>query len=153
VDRNIPAAELIALPRLLADSLGKPRLIARLLLAFAAIGLLLGVVGVYGVAAHRVRQREREIGIRLALGAPPARMAAWVVRQSLVMVAAGLAAGLPLALALAGVMSTLVFGVGTRDPLTYFGLPAIVFLAATAAAWIPARRASRVDPARTIKSE
>jgi len=153
VDRNIPVAELIALPRLLADSLGKPRLIARLLLAFAAIGLLLGVVGVYGVAAHRVRQREREIGIRLALGAPPARMAAWVVRQSLVMVAAGLAAGLPLALALAGVMSTLVFGVGTRDPLTYFGLPAIVVLAATAAAWIPARRASRVDPARTIKSE
>jgi len=153
VDRNVPVAELIPLPRLLADSLGRPRLVARLLFAFAAIGLLLGVVGVYGVAAHRVRQREREIGIRLALGAPPGRMAAWVVRQSLAMVAAGLFAGLPLALALAGVMSTLVFGVGTRDPLTYLGLPALVVLAATAAAWIPARRAARVDPALSIKSE
>jgi predicted permease len=152
VDRRVAVAEFAALPGLLADSLAKPRLLASLLTAFAAVGLLLGLVGVYGVAAHRVRQREREIGIRLALGAPPGRMAGWVVRQTLAMVAAGLAAGVPLALALAGLMSTLVFGVGTRDPLTCAGLPALVVLAATAAAWVPARRASRLDPARTIRA-
>ena len=153
VDRTIPVAELTPLPRLLADSLGRPRLVARLLSAFAVIGLLLGMVGVYGVAAHGVRQREREIGIRMALGAPPRRMAAWVVAQTTVTVAAGLAVGLPLALGLGGVMRSLVFGVGTRDPLTYVGLPVLIALAAIAATWVPARRAARVDPAATIRAE
>ena len=153
VNRTVPVAELTPLPTLLADSLGRPRLLARLLSAFAAVGLLLGFVGVYGVTAHRVRQREREIGIRLALGAPPNRMAAFVVRQSLWIVLGGLAIGVPVALALAGIMASMVFGVGPRDPLTYVGLPTLVAATALAASWIPARRAARVDPARTVRSE
>lgn len=153
VNRSVPVAEVTPLSRLLADSLGRPRLLARLLSLFAAVGVLLSLVGVYGVAAHRVRQKEREIGIRLALGARPDRIAAAVVRQSLRPVLAGLAVGLPAAVALARLMQGVVYGITPRDPATYLALPALVLLAAGMASYAPARRAARVDPARTIKAE
>ena len=96
---------------MIAGTLGRPRLLGFLLTIFAAVGLSLGLVGVYGVVAYRIRQREREIGIRLALGAAPARVAASVVVQGVGYALAGLTLGLPAAFVLSRVMATLVFGV------------------------------------------
>ena len=121
--------------------------------AAGGAGLLLGLVGVYGVVAYRVRQREREIGIRLALGAEPSRMAQGVLAQGIGHALVGLAIGLPAAFLLSRVMSTVVFGITTRDPLTFMALPAAILLVTMAACYVPARRASRVDPAVAIRTD
>lgn len=146
-------AELAPLEALLAGSLGRPRLLAPLLSVFAAVGLLLSVIGVYGVVAYRVRQREREIGVRLALGAGPAGIVALVVRHGAGLALWGVALGVPAALALARAMQSVVFGIQPRDPLTFAVLPAVVLTSAIAARYLPARRAARIDPGLTMKSE
>ena len=104
VDPTIAVAELQPLASLIAETLGRPRLLAMLLSVFAAVGLSLGVIGVYGVVAYRVRQQEREFGISLALGAGPARIAQTVARQGAFYAAAGMLAGLPAALVLSQLM-------------------------------------------------
>jgi predicted permease len=153
VDPTVPIAELQPLPALLADTLGKPRLLALLLSLFAAVGVLQCVVALYGVVAVRVRQREREIGIRMALGALPRLVAIGVIRQGLGYAALGMVVGIPAALALTRLMSSMVFGVTTRDPLTFSALPVLLAMVTIAACYLPARRAARVDPVRAMKSE
>jgi hypothetical protein len=153
VDATVPVAELQPLTTLMAATLGRPRLLALLLSVFAAAGLLLSVVGLYGVVAVRVRQREREIGIRMALGAPPRSMALGVVRQGLGYAAGGLLAGLPAAVALARLMESVVYGVTTHDPITFGVLPVVLVAAAAAASYLPARRAARVDPVRAMRAD
>lgn len=153
VDPTIPVAELQPLAALIAGSLGRPRLLGMLLSAFAAVGLTLSVVGVYGVVAYRVRQREREFGIRLALGGGPARIARTVLGQGAFYAAAGMFVGLPIALGLARVMGSLVFGITTHDALTFTVLPAAIVAATLAACALPARRAARLDPLTTMRSE
>lgn len=153
IDPAIPVAEMQPYTTLVADTLGRPRLLSFLLSVFAASGLLLGLVGVYGVTAYRVRQHEREIGIRLALGAAPSRMAGRVVRQGLVQAVLGLAVGLPAAFFLARAMRSVIFGVSTTDPITFATLPALVIVVSMAACYLPARRASRIDPLSAIKDE
>jgi putative ABC transport system permease protein len=105
------------------------------------------------VVAYRVRQREREIGIRLALGAHPSSMARSVISQGVRHAAAGVALGLPAAFALSRVMSSLLFGVTTHDPLTFTALPILVVVVTTLACYLPARRAARVDPVIAIKQD
>jgi ABC-type antimicrobial peptide transport system permease subunit len=100
-----------------------------------------------------VRQQEREIGVRLALGAPPRGIVAMVVRDGSRLAIAGLLAGIPAALLLAGVMQGVVFGIAPHDPATFVVLPAVVLAATLAASYLPARRASAVDPLTTIKRE
>jgi putative ABC transport system permease protein len=153
VDPTIAVAELQPLASLIADTLGRPRLLAMLLSVFAAVGLSLGVVGVYGVVAYRVRQQEREFGIRLALGAGPGRIAQSVARQGVFYAAAGLLIGLPAALVLTRLMDSLLFGVPAHDPLTFTVLPLSVTLATLVASLVPAGRAARVDPAKTMRGE
>jgi putative ABC transport system permease protein len=153
IDPVVPVAELQPYTTLIAGTLGRPRLLSFLLTIFAGAGLLLGLVGVYGVVGYRVRQREREIGIRLALGAEPSRMAHGVFAQGLGHAAVGLAFGLPAAFLLSRVMSSVVFGVTPRDPLTYTVLPIGILLITMAACYLPARRASRVDPATAIRAD
>jgi putative ABC transport system permease protein len=153
VDATVPVAELQTLGSLLADSMARPRLLATLLSVFAATGMLLGAIGVHGVVAYRVRQREREFGIRLALGAAPHAIAHTVLREGAWHVLAGLAVGMPIALAVAHLMRSVVFGLTTRDPLTFLALPALVCGATLAACLWPALRAARVDPAETMKAE
>ena len=153
VDPTIPVAELQPLTSLIAGSLGRPRLLAMLLSIFAAVGLALGVIGVYGVVAYRVRQREREFGIRLALGAGPDRIASSVLRQGAGYAALGVLIGLPAALALTRLMESVVFGVTTHDPLTFAALPTAVSVTTLVACALPARRAARVDPALTMRAE
>jgi predicted permease len=153
IDPAIPIADFAPYSTLVAGTLGRPRLLGLLLLVFAAAGLLLGIVGLYGVIAYRVRQREREIGIRMALGAGPARMSRTVLLQGLTYAAAGLAIGIPAALWLTRLMESVVFGVAPHDPATFAVLAATVLAVTMAASYIPARRAARVDPATTMRSE
>ena len=153
VDSTVPVADLQPLTTLLAATLGRPRLLAVLLSVFAVAGVLLSVVGLYGVVAVRVRQREREIGIRMALGATARAMAADVVRQGLRQAGAGLLLGVPAALALTRLMEGMVYGVTTRDPWTFASLPLLLAAVAGAACYLPARRAARVDPVVAIRTD
>lgn len=153
IDPVVPVAEMQPYTTLIAGTLGRPRLLSVLLTIFAATGLLLGLVGVYGVVAYRVRQREREIGVRLALGASPSSMAQSVIAQGVRHAATGIAIGVPVAFALSRVLSSMVFGVSTHDPLTFAALPAAVVCVTTLACYIPARRASRIDPVIAMKQD
>ena len=153
IDPVVPVAEMQPFTTLIAGTLGRPRLLSFLLTIFAVAGLGLGLIGVYGVVAYRVRQREREIGIRLALGARPASMAKAVVRQGVQHAVAGIAIGVPAAFLLSRVMRSMVFGVTTHDPLTFTLLPILIVAVTTLACYLPARRASRIDPAAAIKQD
>lgn len=153
IDPAIPVADVQPLTTVLQGSLGRPRLIARLLVVFAATGLALTVIGVYGVAAYRVRRRQREIGVRMALGAAPAQVSALVLRQALLQTAVGVALGLPAAWGLARFMRSLLFGVEPGDLATFVALPALVVLVALVACAIPARRAIRIDPVAAIRED
>jgi predicted permease len=153
VDPMIAVAEMQPLTTLIASSLGRPRVLALLLSVFAAVGLALGVVGVYGVVAYRVRQQEREFGIRLALGAAPDRIAQGVLRQGAGYATAGLLIGVPIAFALTRLMESVLFGVTTHDPLTFTILPLVIAVTTLVACSIPARRAARVNPVTTMRAE
>ena len=144
IDPVVPVAEMQPYTTMIAGTLGRPRLLSFLLTIFAAAGLGLGLIGVYGVVAYRVRQREREIGIRLALGARPSSMATTVVTQGVQHAIAGIAIGLPAAFLLSRVMGSMVFGVTTHDPLTFTALPILIVAVTTLACYLPpaARRAS-----------
>ena len=153
VDPMIAVAEMQPLTQLVAGTLGRPRLLATLLMVFAAVGLTLGVIGVYGVVAYRVRQQEREFGIRVALGAAPDRITLGVFRQGALYAALGLILGVPLAIALSRLMSSVVFGITTSDPLTFAIVPLLIVAATLLACAVPARRAARVNPVTTMKAE
>jgi putative ABC transport system permease protein len=153
IDAAVPVVDLQPTTALIASSLARPRLLAILLSVFAGVGLALGIVGVYGVVAYRVRQQEREFGIRLALGARPDRVAQTVLRQGARYAFAGLALGVPAAFALTRFMQSLVFGVTPHDPLTFLALPAAVVAATLAACAPSALRAARVNPVTTMRSE
>lgn len=153
IDPVVPVAEMQTYSALVAGTIGRPRLISFLLTIFALTGLGLGLVGVYGVVAYRVRQREREIGIRLALGAHPSSMARTVIAQGMSHAAAGILLGVPAAFLLSRVMGSLVFGVTTRDPLTFTVLPALIVAVTTLACYLPARRAARIDPVVAMKQD
>jgi putative ABC transport system permease protein len=153
IDPVVPIAEMQPYTEMIAGTLGRPRLLSFLLTVFAGAGLALGLVGVYGVVAYRVRQREREIGIRLALGAQPQSMANAVVTQGVRYAVGGIAIGLPAAFLLSRVMSSMVFGVTTRDPLTFTLLPLAIVATTTLACYLPARRAARIDPVVAIRQD
>jgi predicted permease len=150
IDPVVPVAEMQPYTTLIAATLGRPKLVGFLLTIFAAAGLSLGLVGVYGVVGYRVRQREHEIGIRLALGANPAAMAKTVVAQGVQYAAAGVALGIPAAFALTRLMASQLFGVTTHDPITFIALPLSIVVVTTLACYLPARRASRVDPIKCL---
>src|SRR5262245_12200935 len=124
------------------------------MLAIAAgMGLLLGIVGIYGVIAYVISQRIREIGIRTALGAQPARLLRMFVRHGLWLAGTGAALGLVAAAGLTRVMSSLLFGVSALDPLTYVTVALLLILSAVLASYLPARRAIAVDPVQALRAE
>ena len=153
IDPVVPIAEMQPYTTLIAGTLGRPRLVGFLLTIFAAAGLGLGLIGVYGVVAYRVRQREREIGIRLALGARPGEMAQTVVAQGARYALYGVGLGVPAAFFLSRVMASMLYGVTTRDPLTFAAFPALIVAVTALASYLPARRAARVDPVSAIKQD
>lgn len=134
-------------------SLARIRFLTTLLLAFAVIGVLLSVVGVYGVLAHVTRNRTREMGIRIALGAQASGVRWLVVRQGLRLTIAGLVLGGVVALFATRAMITLLFNVAPNDPVTLVVVPLVLAGTSIAAAWIPALKASRADPAVALRSD
>ena len=151
IDRDVPVSDIQTMDSRIAASLGRPRLLLSLLGAFALIGLLLAVVGVYGVVAYSVTQRWRELGIMVALGAERTRIVRGVVREALLHAVAGLAIGIPSALAASRLTRTVVWGVSPMDPVTYAAVTAGTLLVVIAAAVVPALRAAGVDPAGALK--
>ena len=117
------------------------------------LALALAAVGLYGVVGYGVAQRTREIGIRMALGADGGRVVRLLVAGGLKLAAAGGALGLALAVVATRLLGGLLFGIDALDPLTFLGVPLVLLAAALLAAWLPARRASRVDPVAALRSE
>jgi putative ABC transport system permease protein len=124
-----------------------------LFLAIGAQALALAAIGVYGVVAHSVARRTREIGIRMAVGARPGDVLGMVVGRAALLAGIGLAAGIAATLALGGLLAGIVYGVSPADPATLLATAALLAAAALAAAWLPARRAAAVDPATAIRQE
>src|SRR5262249_34475849 len=133
-------------------SLARTSFMLVLLAIAGAMALLLGVVGIYGVISYSVAQRTREIGIRIALGAPGDRVTAMFVRHGLLLSAIGAAVGLTAAFALTRVMKWLLFAVSPVDPITYVAVSIGLIGAAMLASYLPARRASRIDPAEALRA-
>ena len=137
----------------MSESVARPRLIMSLLLVFAAVGLVLGVVGVYGVIAYAVGERRREIGVRLALGAEPGRLAVSVLAQGVGYATLGVAIGLAGSLGVTRLMRSLVFGVSPTDPATFLGLSVFLIVVAALASYLPARDAARTDPMVAMRAD
>ena len=153
IDGNVPMNGARSLDDLVAASLGERRFYLTLLIVFAAVAVVLALAGVYGVIAYGVQQRKREIGIRLALGASRERVLAMVVGEGLRLASIGAVLGVLAALPLTRLLDALVFGVGTRDPLTLVIAPTALIAAATIACLVPARSAARLDPVETIRAD
>jgi ABC-type antimicrobial peptide transport system permease subunit len=132
---------------------GPQRLLAQLLSAFAAAALLLAALGIYGVVSYAVSRREREIGVRLALGAQTGDVLRMMLGEGLRLSLIGVACGIAAALALARLLASFLYGVSATDPLTYLMVAIALSVVATLASLLPARRATRVDPAISLRAE
>ena len=153
LDRNVPVARLRTMDDVLAASVADRRFNLLLLGSFAAMALLLAVAGIYGVMSYLVVQRMREIGVRLALGATPAQVVQLVTGRGLQLACVGMAIGLVAAVLLARFIEAMLFAVTGTDVVTFAAAAGVLFLAAAAACFIPARRAGRVDPVIALRSE
>ena len=154
VDRTVPVVRLRDMDAVFDDAIRRQRLLAQLLGAFAGLALLLAAIGTYGVLSDMVTERRREIGIRMALGADQSSVRARpVLRQGLMLTAAGLAGGLAGAFALNRLIASLLFGVQPSDPVTMTGVVLTISLVAAVASFLPAWRASRVDPPVVLRDE
>ena len=153
VDPAVPVFDTTGLSDSIAASLFEQRISASLLSILGSVALLLAAVGLYGVIGYSVAQRTNEIGIRMALGAEPSAVMRLVVGQGMKLAFAGVAIGLVAALGLTRLMSSLLSGVSATDPLTFAGVAILLTFVALAAAYIPARRAMRVDPMIALRDE
>ncbi|MBO0858554.1 MAG: ABC transporter permease [Chloracidobacterium sp.] len=153
VDKDLPVFAVQTVDQLLGNSLAERRLTLVLLSSFAALALLLAVVGVYGVIAYTVRQRARELGIRMALGAQAGDALKLILAQGLKLALTGVALGIAAAFALTRWMESLLFRVRPADPLVFGVVALVLLLAVICACWVPARRATKVDPLVALRCE
>ncbi|HKB12597.1 MAG TPA: ABC transporter permease [Vicinamibacterales bacterium] len=153
IDRDLAIDAVHTMEDLVGRSIAERRFTTLLLAAFATVAVLLAAVGVYGVLAYLVTQRTQEIGVRLAMGAAPGDVVRLFVREGCAVATTGVALGLASALAAARALTSLVFGVTTSDPLTFFGVAAALAIVAVVASYVPARRAARVDPMTALRAE
>jgi putative ABC transport system permease protein len=153
VDPDQPIASVRTLTGMVAESLGEPRFRTYLLSAFAAIALLLAAVGLSGLVAFTVSQRRREIGVRMALGASPGQVMRLALVQGLRPVIAGVAVGIPLALAGTRLLTGMLIGVSPADPFSFAAVSLILVLVALVACYVPARRVMSISPSEAMRSE
>jgi predicted permease len=153
IDPTLPIANLATMDDVLHDAVARPRFLTLLLGFFAAVALALAAIGTYGVMAYSVAQRRQEIGIRMALGARASSVLGMVLAQGLVVAGLGLGIGVIGALGLTRLLQSLLYNVSATDPAAFLAAPALLAVVAVLACLIPARRATRVDPATVLKTE
>jgi predicted permease len=153
LDRNLAITNVQTIGEIMDQGLWAPRMGAAMLTVFGGLALLLAAFGVYGVLSYSVNQQTREIGIRMAMGAERAHVLRLVVGQGLRLAAAGLVAGVIVALLLVRQLSSLLFGVSAYDPVTFVGVGLLLLVVAFMACYVPARRATRVDPLVALRYE
>jgi putative ABC transport system permease protein len=153
MDSSIPLTSVRVFDEYISRALARPRFNALLLSIFAGTALLLTAIGIYGVLAYSVAQRTNEIGIRMALGAAQSNIFRLVVGQAMTLVAISLTIGLIGAIGATRLLTSLLFGVGAWDPITFASIVVLISFVAFLAAWLPARRASRVDPVIALRAE
>jgi len=153
LDADLPVSDVLTMEQRLGRAVAKPQVNVLLLGGFAAVALLLAGIGIYGVISQMVAQRTREIGIRMALGARSNDVLRLMIRQGITPALVGIALGLVAALAGSRLLESLLYGVSATDPLSFVIVP--VFLAGVAlfATWLPARRATRIDPTEALRQE
>jgi len=153
VDKDQTVADIYTMDHIVATAVARQRFSMVLLGVFAALALLLASVGIYGVMSYSVAQRTREIGIRMALGARRADVLQMTVRQGLKLVGAGMILGLGAAFLLTRVMATLLYGISATDPMTFIGISVVLLAVAILASYVPALRATKVDPITALRAQ
>jgi putative ABC transport system permease protein len=153
VDGNIPISNLRTLEQIVSRSISQPRFYMTLLAIFAGVALLLAAIGIFGVLSYAVAQRTREIGIRMALGARARMVIGLVVRHAMILAGAGVVLGVAAAYFLSTTLSTLLYSTQPRDPLTFASVAGLLLLVALFASYVPARRATKVDPIVALRAE
>jgi putative ABC transport system permease protein len=153
VDKDQPVSNIDSMDNIVAGAVARQRFSMLLLAIFAGLALLLAAVGIYGVMSYSVAQQTREIGIRMALGARRGHVLRMTVLQGLKLVFVGVGIGLVLAIILTRVMASLLFGISATDPATFLSISAVLIVVAAFASYIPALRATRVDPMVALRSQ
>jgi ABC-type antimicrobial peptide transport system permease subunit len=153
MDSRLPVVDLRPMDEVFAESMSRPRFLMTLLVAFAALALLLAAIGTYGVLSYLVSERRQEIGIRMALGAERSTLLGMVMKHGLRLALVGLLLGLAGAIAVTRLMQTLLFNVRPADPSTMVAVAAVIAAVALIACYVPARRATRVDPLTALRAE
>jgi putative ABC transport system permease protein len=153
LDASLPMYEVSTVDEIVAATIAQPRLNTILLGSFAALALVLAIVGIYGVISHSVAQRRQELGVRVALGAQPADVFRLVVGQGAALAAVGIAIGLVGSFLLTPVLRTWLYEIEPSDPVTYAGVAVLLGIVALVATALPARRATKVDPVLAMRVE
>jgi predicted permease len=153
LDSDLPLDRVRTMDEMVAGAIAQERLITLTVFGFALFALSLASIGLFGVMAYAVSRRTGEFGVRMALGASPRSVSWLVLRQALWLVSAGVAVGVPVTLATSHALASLLFGVGVRDPMVLLGAIALLIIVSSAAAYLPARRATTVDPLQALRSE
>jgi len=153
IDPTIPVADVHTMDEILAAAQSRPKFLTLLLMLFSGVALIIATVGIYGVISYSVARRSKEFGLRMALGAQQTDVLGLVMKQGAVLTAIGVVVGVAAALALTRLMASLLFGVQPSDALTYLFVPALLAVVALLASYIPARRATQVDPMKALRYE